>query len=72
VFTAPAGKLAVVTVSCETTTMLSVGEVAVKLLASFTLTVKADVPAVVGVPAMVPAALRLNPAGRFPEAIDHV
>jgi len=52
--------------------MLSVGEVAVKLLASFTLTVKADVPAVVGVPAMVPAALRLNPAGRFPEAIDHV
>jgi hypothetical protein len=33
--------------------------------------VKLNVPAVVGVPEMMPvAAVRLSPAGRLPEAID--
>ena len=36
------------------------------------LTVKREVAAVVGVPEIVPAELRLNPAGSVPEAIDHV
>ena len=32
-----------------------------------------DVPAVVGVPEIVPVlALRVNPAGRLPELTDHV
>jgi len=52
--------------------MLSVEDVAVRLLASFTLTVKAELPAAVGVPEIVPVALRLNPAGRLPEAIDQL
>ena len=37
------------------------------------LTVNVDVPAVVGVPEIVPVlALRVNPAGRLPELTDHV
>jgi len=52
--------------------MLKFGELAVTLLASFTLTVKAEVPAVAGVPLMIPAVLSLNPAGRLPVAIDQV
>lgn len=38
---------------------------------SVALTVKREVPAAVGVPEIVPAALKLNPAGSVPEAIDH-
>jgi len=46
--------------------------VAVRLLASVTWTVKLEVPAVVGVPEIAPAELKLNPAGRLPEEIDQV
>ena len=38
-------------------------------LASFTCTVKAEVPIVVGVPVITPPMLMLNPAGRLPEVI---
>jgi hypothetical protein len=67
----PAGRLAVVTVSAETTTMLS-GLVAVRPLASLTLTVKLEVPAAVGVPVIAPAALRLKPGGGMPVASDQL
>ena len=67
----PLGRLVVVTVSAEPTTMLS-PPVAVSALASLTLTVKLEVPAVVGVPVIAPAALRLKPAGKLPVAIDQV
>lgn len=43
-----------------------------RLSPSVALTVKREVPAVVGVPEIVPAELKLNPAGSVPEAIDHV
>jgi len=33
---------------------------------------KLKVPAVVGVPAIVPAELNVNPGGRDPDATDHV
>jgi len=36
------------------------------------LTVKLNVPAVEGVPDMVPSDERLRPPGRLPDAIDHV
>ena len=39
---------------------------------SVALTVKFEVPEVVGVPAIWPGALRFSPAGNEPEAIDHV
>jgi hypothetical protein len=39
---------------------------------SVTDTVKTDVPLVVGVPEITPALDNVNPAGRLPEAIDHV
>ena len=39
---------------------------------SATCTVKVEVPAAVGVPAISPAVLRLNPAGRLPETSVHV
>ena len=40
---------------------------------SVALTVKVNVPALDGVPEIIPDdALRLNPSGRFPEATDHV
>jgi hypothetical protein len=53
------------------TTMLS-GCVAVPAFASLTCTVKLEVPAVVGVPVIAPAVLRLNPAGRAPTVVDQV
>jgi hypothetical protein len=34
--------------------------------------VKLEVPAVVGVPEITPALLKVNPAGRLPDATDHV
>ena len=43
-----------------------------KPLPSVTLTLKLDVPAVVGVPPMTPAVLRDKPAGKLPAASDHV
>jgi hypothetical protein len=39
---------------------------------SVTRTVKLNEPAAVGVPLRVPVEARLNPAGKEPEAIDHV
>lgn len=39
---------------------------------SVTLSAKLEFPAAVGVPEMVPPALRLRPAGRLPEATDQV
>jgi hypothetical protein len=39
---------------------------------SFTARVKVAVPFAVGVPEICPALDRLNPGGRFPDAIDHV
>jgi hypothetical protein len=39
---------------------------------SVTLTVKLEVPAVVGVPEMTPPEERDNPAGSEPDASDHV
>ena len=39
---------------------------------SFTLTVKLELPEVVGVPEIWPEAPRLNPPGSEPELIDHV
>ena len=39
---------------------------------SFTVTVKLDVPVFVGVPEITPPLESDSPAGRFPEAIDHV
>jgi len=41
-------------------------------LLSTTLTVKLDIPAVVGVPLIIPEVVRLSPIGRLPLAIDHV
>jgi hypothetical protein len=47
--------------------------VAVWLAASWTLAVKVLVPEPVGVPVIAPVlALRIKPAGRVPERIDHV
>jgi hypothetical protein len=39
---------------------------------SFTATVNVTVPFVVGVPEITPALDIVSPAGRLPEAIDHV
>jgi len=41
-------------------------------LESVTFAVNDDVPAVVGTPAISPAALSVNPAGKAPEEIDHL
>src|SRR5215831_5335499 len=38
---------------------------------SITLAVNEKVPALVGVPAITPAVVRLIPSGRFPKIIDH-
>jgi hypothetical protein len=47
--------------------------VAVALTLSVTLAVKLEVPPVVGVPVIAPVeATRESPAGRLPEASDHV
>jgi hypothetical protein len=47
--------------------MLEYVSVAVKLLASVTVTVNDAVPAAVGVPEITPLELRVNPAGSVPE-----
>ena len=43
-----------------------------KPLPSVTLTLKVDVPAVVGVPLMMPAVLRDKPAGKLPLLSDQL
>jgi hypothetical protein len=45
--------------------------VAAPLAESLTCTVKLEVPPVVGVPLMIPALLRVSPAGSVPAVIDH-
>jgi len=42
------------------------------LLLSVTLTVKLEVPLLVGVPEMTPVDASVRPAGRLPEVIDQV
>ena len=65
--TSPPGRDDVVTESAELMTIDRLAELAVSLLESVTLnTSPEDVPAVVGVPEMTPAELRLRPAGRVP------
>ena len=75
-FTVPEGRLVVViviTVGVGGVVPVIVMESSLVALLSpsVALTVKREVPAVVGVPEIVPAELKLNPAGRVPEAIDH-
>ena len=61
--TSPPGRDDVVTESAELMTIDRLAELAVSLLESVTLnTSPEDVPAVVGVPEMAPAELRLRPA----------
>jgi hypothetical protein len=49
------------------------GRVTVVVFASVTCTVKFDVPAVVGIPAILPVKLsKASPAGKLPEVIDQV
>ena len=54
------------------TTMLSEPDAAVSPLASATMTVMSNVPAVVGVPEIPPPVFILNPGARLPVATDHV
>ena len=59
--------------STGTTTMLrAFVAVSAGTLESVALTVKLDVPAVVGVPVMLPLAANANPAGSAPAVIDQV
>lgn len=46
--------------------------VALALAESFTLTLKVEIPALAGVPEIVPPAAMDRPAGRLPDATDHV
>src|SRR5579883_2509388 len=62
----------VVTVSGATVTAMLSGFDAVCPVLSVTVAVKFEVPAVVGVPPMVPPELRLRPAGSVPAVTDHV
>lgn len=54
------------------TTVIDSGADAVCDPLSFTATVNVDVPVAVGVPEITPALDIVSPAGRLPEAIDHV
>ena len=61
------------TVSMLDKMVIEVAKVAVALLASVTLTVKLEVPAVVGVPDTTPVdAVSVRPAGSVPELIEKV
>jgi hypothetical protein len=42
------------------------------LLLSVTLAVKLNVPALVGLPLIIPAVDKVSPAGKVPELMDHV
>jgi hypothetical protein len=39
---------------------------------SVTMTVKSELPVVVGVPLMIPSLVKVNPGGRFPALMLHV
>ena len=61
------------TVSMLDKMVIEVAKVAVSFLASVTLTVKLEVPAVVGVPDTTPVdAFSVRPAGSVPALIDQV
>jgi hypothetical protein len=69
----PPGREAVEIVSAATIVMVSVFvAVSAGVLESVALTVKLAVPAVVGVPVMLPLGANANPLGTGPAAIDHV
>ena len=71
VLTVPGGSEEVLTVSAGPLTVMFSDFVAVAFEASVTWTVKAEVPAAVGVPEMV-APLSESPAGSEPDWMDHV
>ena len=62
----------VVNGAMETERVPLVAVFAVGVLLSVTLTVKLEVPALVGAPEIAPLEDRLKPAGRDPEATTHV
>ena len=71
----PEGSVEVVITSvCAATTIVIAADfVCTGLPLSLAVTVKLEVPAVVGVPEITPVAgARANPAGRVPVVIDHV
>jgi hypothetical protein len=67
----PPGREAVVMLRFDVTVRLNAC-VAVPLAASVTLAVNANVPALVGVPEIVPLELRDTPGGSEPEARENV
>jgi hypothetical protein len=73
--TVPFGNEAVVTISTGTPTfiLMESGLLAfcIGVEESVTCTVKADCPALVGVPLIIPALLKLRPAGKLPESTVH-
>jgi hypothetical protein len=68
----PLGSEDVVTVNGGGATVMLSDCVAVAFELSFTCTVKFAVPAVVGVPLIVPLAASDRPAGSEPRVVDHV
>ncbi len=68
----PADREEVVTLRAAGAMAMLKGWVAVAFALSVTWTVKLAVPGADGVPLMVPAAERENPAGSEPEEIDQV
>lgn len=69
----PAGSDEVVTLGGVGAALMMIcnGCVADRFAASVTLTVKLDVPTVVGVPVMAPLLASVRPAGRDPALTDH-
>jgi hypothetical protein len=68
----PLGSDEIVTVNGGAAMVMLRAWVAVPLELSFTWTVKFAVPAVVGVPLMLPVAASDSPAGREPTVVDQV
>jgi hypothetical protein len=68
----PPGSDAVVTVSDAGAIAMLNGLVAVVPELSFTCAVNVAVPAVVGVPVILPLAAKVSPAGSAPNVNDHV
>ena len=71
-FTVPAGRLIVVILRLGPPVIVILSSLVALTEPDTALTVNVDVPAVVGVPEIVPELLSVSPAGRLPEAIDHV
>jgi hypothetical protein len=70
--TVPEGSTDVVTVSAGELIVSEIGAVAEADVLSVTFTLTLAVPAVLGVPEIVPPAARVNPAGSDPLETDHV